>query len=1418
MQLIRMAVDLLWRNDMTFLQARIVPVTLSVFLTFLIGGPASGQISGDTWFPIGPAPIDGFFAGGVSGRATAIAVNPANADDIWLGTAAGGVWHTLDAGLNWQPESDRQDALAIGAIAVAGCDSSGCARIYVGTGENAIRRDTIYGAGLLMGSVTGGEFPTFGWTHITGSPFDFRFGSINDVVLDPGTSGGGQRIFVTLSSGVTVGAPESTITAPQPSGGYGIYRSDNNGGAWSKLSVSGSNTARPTDLEMHPSNPQILFAGFLGRGVFRSTDGGATWCPLNGGFAQPAGCPNQTLPHLATTTFDHVEIAFAADPQVLYATFGTCPDQLLEDCSPIIYRSGDGGLSWVFRRDATSANPQPRGYSRYTHALAVDPADEDTLFVGGVNLWRSTDGGMTFTTTDFNLAPGPGSGVVHSDHRAVVFHPTSLNRVYTAGDGGFAVSENGGTAWMPRNDDLQITGFHGIGSSPLTPAVVGTSQDNGGQLWNGSRRWKHLPCCGDGGYSFLDFDDVMTVYAASNHGSPTRSLNGGINFSTIASGLPSSEPRLFYAPFVQASSPNGMGEHALYWGGSRLFRSIDNGDSWTAVSPVLATGLEPEIVTEATTSGHIAAGTGVNVISAIGIAPSDPNRVYIGYYGGEVFRSNPAPCVAGSCWSSVDGGLPNTAVTRIAVHPTDPQTAYATFSGFGGFARVWKTTNGGGNWNPVVSGLPPNVPANTVSIEPSFPERLYVGLDSGPEGASLFRSTNGGASWDPWAQGLPNAPVFEISIDETHGRIYTATHGRGAFVLGEPFISNFEGWVDDRIWDIPVYGQNFFPNQSCTMSILQSNGDVCASGSVDVMGGSIETDADGVLETSLANMWGGKKVAWACFNGNCLGGTPISECYDDADSDGDLDPLSTIVVTCGGQIAIGQVVGCPPLDNPPSSVTELDLDGFGGGGGGGGGLEADQGSQPEGLLRLVASIQRRVGTESLCAVAVPYFLGDSDRQVLERARDAVAAKPNCVANGVEAIFDPGDAGPSEDEFARLPRFMLQAPSLTGGQLVTGLHLEPGEGTGGCFRLDGLGVPMVNQIQIVKIALLTPPGGAAGGNLKLVEHTPLGTCAITVPTVAGQSGAELSAAIANAVQAPGIPGPHPHCPSDKNSRDIVDHGGFLISVHASSIEICTDDPNVGFDLRPEELTNVHPIADAGGDRTVAPGAAVTLDGSRSSDPDSTAGTHDDIETFEWFEVSGTPVSLGSGVLVSVPLTAGLHRIRLRTTDKGGLSDIDEATVNVGPGLGTEGRFQWSFHLGSAHPLSSELDDSNADANIYVQLDLGYKLTDNLELKGMLGLAQLSAESSAAVEHPRWLHGSFNLRRDFLTSPGLAPFLQLGPGLYKSKTDDTDFGWNFGLGARLPLSSPFGLEIGADYHQISDDNTSSFFTLQLGVLFR
>src|SRR5262249_25436409 len=153
----------------------------------------------------------------------------------------------------WFAMSDDEASLAIGSIALSACDPNKCSIVYAGTGENALRRDTYYGAGLLVGAFDGNSTQ---WTLRKGDPYDFTHGSIYNVVLDQNPSGAGQVIYVTLSSGSTASSSESTVTAPTPLGGYGIYKSTDNGLSWSRKFP-----ARPSDLEIDPARPNVLYSG-----------------------------------------------------------------------------------------------------------------------------------------------------------------------------------------------------------------------------------------------------------------------------------------------------------------------------------------------------------------------------------------------------------------------------------------------------------------------------------------------------------------------------------------------------------------------------------------------------------------------------------------------------------------------------------------------------------------------------------------------------------------------------------------------------------------------------------------------------------------------------------------------------------------------------------------------------------------------------------------------------------------------------------------------------------------------------------------------------------------------------------------------------------------------------------------------------
>ena len=1118
--------------------------------------PYRAAIEGINWYPIGPAPGQfASFGGGVSGRATAVAANPSNPDDIWLGTSQGGVWHSTDGGTTWAPKSDDQPSLAIGSLALAGCGANGCLSIYAGTGENAIRRDTFYGKGLLVGSVDG---PDVFWSNKTGTPYSFKHGTIYNVVLDPTTSGSGQVIYVTLSSGVTASASESTVTAPEPSpGGYGIYKSTTNGNSWSKLTVPGGDGFRPTDLEMDPTDNMVLYAGYLGRGIFKSTDGGANWCPLNKGVPKPMGCPSVNgLPNVNNTTFDHVEIAlFRTNPDILYASFGHCPDRLLAGCSPDIYKSIDGGMSWNQTYTGTEAETDncPNGYTRYSHVLTVHPTTSTTLFQGGIRLCKSTNSGASWSFADSNTLGGIST---HFDHHAVVFHQSDASRAYNVNDGGIATSADGGGTWTPRNGNIQSFGFQSIASSPLTARVIGGAQDNTGQLWTGLSGWDTLPCCGDGGFSIMDLDNVMRMYVTSNVSNPfsvvpTRSSDGGASFAdAINAGLNTTDPRSFYSPFVQ----DPTAPHPLYFGTNRLFKSTNDAANWTAVSPVLSSA--------ATTDDIV---FGQDVITAIAVAPGNSSRIYLGHYSGKVFVTSSACAAAcpgiGCCWTEKDSGLPAAPITWIAVDPTNADIAYATLSGFFSGIHVYKTINGGTTWTATAAHADLNgVPANTILVEPSTPNRLWLGTDIG-----IYKSHTSGGSWFRHSTGLPRVPVFEISMDESRGRVFAGTHGRGAFILTSPFLSNFEGWVDDSIWDIPVYGSGFLPNQNCTLKILRQNSTECASGTQDAIGGTITTDASGVLVTSKGGFWNGKPVAWACLNGSCVGGANIASCNQPGNK------VAAVLAICGPQFGIDLITGCPPITSPPSSWISLTgLGGFSASNNRTISLEA----LPAGSFQLLPTLQTGNGTtQTLCSVNVPIAAVDTPGDVLKKARDAVNADATCVARGVSAEILAGRAMDEvEDLFPDVDNLKLLAPGLIGGQLVPSLRAAPGMATGVCFRMNKLGIPVGNQVRIMRARFETAAGGASGGSLVVRERSGLGNCTIRVPLPPGGTASDVAQAVQDAFQAPGIPGPYATCPADRNPRDINRHGNShsVVTVLPSELEVCIEDPRVGVSLAPEEV--------------------------------------------------------------------------------------------------------------------------------------------------------------------------------------------------------------------------------------------------------
>ncbi len=1203
----------------------------------------------------------GLLPGGVSGRASAIAVNPENFGQVFLGTASGGVWYSPNGGLEWTPISDDEGSLAIGAIVPAECTVMECSKLYVGTGENAIRRDTYYGRGLLIGTLDSG---TWNWvTRGTSPPHDFRGASIIDVVRAPASTAPIPRLFLAVSSGVLTSSAQATVTVESSDlDTYGIYRSVNDGLTWQRLPVAGVGGGLPTDLEMNPALPSVLYAGFLGRGLFRSVNDGDDWCPLTTDGPTIIGCPAVSWSPIAPAGYDHVEIAMATG-SIMYASFGFCPDSLFANCIPSVYRSDDGGASWTLTFDGNcNSGPYldgvPRGYSRYTHLLAVSPHDPEEVWLGGIKLWRSLDGGQMFAPADINaLDEPPRTEIIHLDHHEIVFHPTIPGRAYETSDGGVAVLE--GDLWTPRNQGLQITGFQGIAASNLTLRVIGGAQDNSGGLWRGTDVWDSFETGGDGGNVVIDSSNPDVMYLGTNYGSVLGSLDGGDKWCMLKNGIiDTSEPKAFYAPIVQGPSP----DRTVYTASNRLYKGVRTGDrcrehplisfmDFTPISPALAPddlGSEAEEICRKRVAGLCAVDCdGENVITAIGVAPGDADRVFIGYYGGQIFVTSDAS-MAMPTWGEITSTLPARPITRIAVHPTDPNTLLVSHLGFiAGSANLWRGVVAGSaiTWTASDNGLPGRVAVNTVHYEPGFPDIVWAGLDGNETTDSVYRSSDGGLTWSAHSAGLPNVPVFEIAFDSVRRWAYAGTHGRGAWALGGARLIPWESWRAGERLDVPVFGQLFTPGvvpMSCQIELFTVAGQLCASSATDAVGANLLANPQGQVRADLGGIE--SPVVWACKNGMCAGGIPISACGSAQ------DPLQRVEIRCGSELAVASLIGPGVVTSPPSSALSLDLGA----------------SQGPGVATLLLALHAGDGQSGpLCSVPLELDPGQDSLVLMEAVAKAMEKDSNCAALGIfpSIQFNPGSE--IEDDFAREPSLSVEAPTLVGTQVVTGVAVAPGAAVGACLQVGDLGQATAGQLVPTALGLTTALSGAAGGSLRVSLRSPVGECRLEIPTAPGDSAAAIATALAAAL----AQGGGNACPAEQLARDAVAVQDKVRLPLALSIRVCVDDPGVGFMIQSEDILNNHPIAAVSAQvnlNCAVPGAAtVVLDGLSSSDADSTPGTTDDIVQYDWYLDFGQPTQtlLGTGASIQVVLSFPSASITLVVADAGGLTSSRTVTVDT-----------------------------------------------------------------------------------------------------------------------------------------------------------
>ncbi|GAB5521334.1 MAG: hypothetical protein RhofKO_35850 [Rhodothermales bacterium] len=677
----------------------------------------------------------------VGGRIVDIEFHPTQPDIVYLGAATGGVFRSEDTGLTWAPIFDDQAVLNIGDIALDPRDPE---TLYVGTGEANGGHNNFSGGGLYK-SVNGGQsWDLLGLEATT---------SIARVAVHPEQT---NTLFV---------AAMGSYFAPNPE--RGLYRSDDGGQTWTKPFFVSDSTG-VIDVVIHPTQPDTMWLATWERvrrvtgaqlygttsAIWRTYDGGTTWAKL--GAANGLPDPSGRYGSNPRSGLGRIGLALSqSNPDVLYASFS--------DGSNFygFFRSNDGGDSWA---DADQGNNVLSGTSNfgwYFGQVRVDPKDPDRVFVLDLLLARSTTGGR-FWSLD---------GGTHVDHHAIAFHPNNPDYILNGNDGGLAFSRNGGRSWI-KVDGLPITQFYEINYDPSDPVrLFGGTQDNG-TLYTpdgGVSNWARI-YSGDGFYVNINPEQPNIVYASSQFGGLGRSdarEPSLASFSPATQGiLPQSiQKRNWSTPVVMdLNNPD-----VLYYGTDRVYRTENGANSWRSISPRL-----PNTPTAAL----------LGTVTTIAVAPSNSNVIYAGTDDGNVWVT----ADYGTTWNAIDNGLPDRWVTRIVVHPTEPSTAYVTFSGLKWRKpqpHVFRTTTMGTlGWEGLTNNLP-DAPVNAFAIDPEFPDHvLYVGSDIG-----AFFSLDSGETWEVLGTGLPNVVVNDMKFVAETRTLVVGTHGRSMHTLD---LSNLE--------------------------------------------------------------------------------------------------------------------------------------------------------------------------------------------------------------------------------------------------------------------------------------------------------------------------------------------------------------------------------------------------------------------------------------------------------------------------------------------------------------------------------------------------------------------------------------------------------------------------------------------------
>ncbi len=655
---------------------------------------ANWSYAGNTSVPLG---------GGGDGRVAHLRFDPTNTNTVYACTPSGGLWKSTNGGTTWSTNTDQLIDLGVNDIAINPLNTN-IMYMATGDGDGAYTNYTPTTVGILKSFDGGNTWQPSGLYYNISSTGP-SVSTCNELLLNPVDT----NIIFCATTG-------------------GLFLSSNSGNYWTNV-LPGEQIY---DVQYEPNNYKVVYASTISGAFYRSSNSGASFTKITAGLPVASGYARMEIgvspanqAYVYTLASDSADGGFLG----LYQSTDTGKTFSRKSNSPNI-------LGW------TTNGSDVGGQGWYDLTIAVSPTNATTLFIGGVNIWESTNGGSNWTNkTDWT---SNGSNYVHADVHHITFVPGSSTNLYATCDGGIFYSSTSGTSWTDKSNNLEIAQQYGIGPSSITSTLWLTGwQDNGTDLLSGST-WSQT-VGGDGTQCFIDYSNNNNMYASYPYGTLYYSTNGGGTWNNGGNGITDNGP--WVTPWVE--DPNTA--NTVYAGYSNVWKSTNKANTFTKISTWAKSSYQ---------------------MTAIAVAKSNSQWIYAATDSLLYYTKN-----GGTSWTNITGTLPNASagIYAIAVSPTKPNRVWVTFSGYSAGNKVFESTDAGATWTNISTGLP-NLPVNCIVYQTGTADGIYVGTDQGVYYHDTIINT-----WVDYSTGMPNTVVMDLKISKALGNLLAATFGRGTW-------------------------------------------------------------------------------------------------------------------------------------------------------------------------------------------------------------------------------------------------------------------------------------------------------------------------------------------------------------------------------------------------------------------------------------------------------------------------------------------------------------------------------------------------------------------------------------------------------------------------------------------------------------